>query len=252
MTDRRTRRASKPRRLTKTAAGLAAAAALVFAGATTANAHVTIAEGTVTAGKYATLTFAVPHGCDGSATTKVAMQIPTGVNTVVPTRNAFYTVDTVSEQLDSPATDSHGNTITSRVSQVVYTATTPLPSTQRDTFSLLVKVPEDAAGTTLYFPTVQTCERGEHAWVQIPVAGQDAHDLDAPSPQVRVVAAQMQGATDAPAADAAHAAGAADASMEIAAAASDQTPLILTSLGVGAAGLVVAITALILTRKRTA
>lgn len=227
---------------------LTAAAALVLGGAVAANAHVGIAEGPVEAGSYSILTFGVPHGCDGSATTEVAIQIPEGINAVTPTRNSLYTVEKVMEDLDTPITDSHGNEVTERVAQVVYTATTPLPDGQRDAFELSLQIPEDAADSTLYFPTVQTCEQGETAWAQIPEEGQDGHDLEAPAPGVDVIGASATGShghgdtTDA----------SADAHEDSASATApaDQTPLVITSLAIGSIGLIVAVIALLRGRKK--
>ena len=65
-------------------AGAAAlgALALTLGGAAAAQAHVTVNADTAEAGAYSVLTVSVPHGCDGSATTKVAIQIPDGINAV--------------------------------------------------------------------------------------------------------------------------------------------------------------------------
>ncbi|SJN10462.1 Conserved membrane protein in copper uptake, YcnI [Leucobacter sp. 7(1)] len=227
---------------------LAAAAALILGGAAAANAHVSIAEGPVEAGSYSILTLGVPHGCDGAATTKVAIQIPDGINAVTPTRNSLYTVEKVMEDLDTPITDSHGNEVTERVAQVVYTATTPLPDGQRDAFELSLQIPEDAAETTLYFPTVQTCEQGETAWVQIPEEGQDGHDLDTPAPGVDVIAASAAGSHGH--GDATDASADAHEDSASATAAADQTALVITSLAVGSIGLIVAVIALLRGRKK--
>lgn len=53
---------------------------------------------------------------------------------------------------------------------------------------LSVKLP-DAAGKTLYFPTLQNCEVGQTDWSQLPAEGQDPHSLKAPAPSVTVTAA---------------------------------------------------------------
>ncbi len=45
------------------------------------------------AGAFTILTMSVPHGCDGSPTTKVEIQIPESVLSVTPTRNPFYDVE---------------------------------------------------------------------------------------------------------------------------------------------------------------
>lgn len=123
------------------AAAAVAAAALVLGPVATASAHVSASTSSAVAGSSTIITLSVPHGCEGSATTKVAIQIPEGINAVTPTRNAFYTLAKVPQKLDTPITDGHGNQITERVAQVVYTATTPLPEGQRDTFELSLTLP---------------------------------------------------------------------------------------------------------------
>ena len=221
----------------------AGAIALMLGGAIAANAHVSIAEDTAEAGSYQVLTVSVPHGCDGSATTGIAIQIPSGVNAVTPTRHANYTVEKVMEELESPITDSHGNEVTERVDQIVYTATTPLPEGQRDAFELSLQIPEDAADSTLYFPTVQTCEEGETAWVQVPEDGQDGDDLESPAPGIEIItgsegdSAGGAGGGEVPA-DAA-------GGEAVAPAGDDQTPLIVTSIAVGGLGLIVGVIALL-------
>ncbi|WP_461103911.1 YcnI family copper-binding membrane protein [Tessaracoccus terricola] len=161
---------------------------LAWAGAGVAAAHVGVTSTTDEAGAYAVLSFSVPHGCEGSPTTEIAVQVPAGINSVTPTRNALYTLETVTETLDEPVADSHGNEVTERVAEVVWTATTPLPDGQRDVLELSLQLPAEAAGTTLHFPVVQTCEEGESAWVEVPAAGQDPHDLAFPAPSLDVVA----------------------------------------------------------------
>ncbi len=231
------------------AAAVAAAAGLVLIGASAASAHVTVSSTTAEAGAYTVLTVSVPHGCDGSSTTRVAIDIPEGINAVTPTRNAFYQVEKVMETLPEPITDAHGNVLTERVGEVVYTAITPLPADQRDTFELSLRLPEDAAGTTLYFPTVQTCEQGESAWIEIPAEGQDAHDLALPSPSLAVTAAAEAAHGDHH--DGAEATAApADAAAASAPANAPSWAIVITSLVLGLAGLATGITALVRGRSR--
>ena len=96
------------------------------------------------------------------------------------------------EQLDEPITDAHGNEITERVDQVVYTARTPLPDGQRDTFELSLQLP-DAEGETIAFPIVQTCEKGETGWTEEAADGQDPEELEHPAPLVTITAAEGDG-----------------------------------------------------------
>ena len=176
------------KRLVKRGAILSAAAGVgVFAVAGFASAHVSIEESEVQAGAYELVTLSVPHGCDGSPTTEVRIQMPESIVAVTPTINPGWDVEKVMLTLDEPMTDSHGAEITERVSEVVYTAKTPLPDGFRDTFTLSLRIPDDASGT-LYFPTVQICEEGESGWIEIPAEGQDPEELELPSPAVAVVA----------------------------------------------------------------
>jgi uncharacterized protein YcnI len=163
--------------------------AVVLGLAAPAGAHVTITASTTAAGAFTVLTVSVPHGCDGSATTEVTVQIPEGINAVTPTRNALWEVEKQTEQLDPPVTDAHGNEISERVATVTYTARTPLPDGYRDAFELSLQLP-DAEGTTLVFPAIQTCQEGESAWIEVPEEGQSADELELPAPSVTITAAE--------------------------------------------------------------
>lgn len=157
-----------------------------------ASAHVTATPSTAAAGAYSIVTFSVGHGCEGSPTTAIEIQVPESVLSVTPSRNPFYKVEKTMEELDEPITDSHGNEVTERVASIVYTAETPLPDGQRDAFELSFQLP-DAEGETLAFPTIQTCEDGETGWTQVPADGQDADELETPAPAFEITAATAEG-----------------------------------------------------------
>jgi uncharacterized protein YcnI len=142
--------------------GLILAAAPAFA-------HVTANPGEAPAGGYAFLNFRVPHGCDGSPTTKVAIHIPDGVVSVKPQEVAGWTID----MAKGPITpyESEGTTVSEGVKDVSWTGG-PLPDEHVQQFGLSVKLP-DKANETVYFPVVQTCQQGVTRWIDIPVAGQD-------------------------------------------------------------------------------
>ncbi|MEU6251038.1 YcnI family protein [Glycomyces sp. NPDC047010] len=176
------------RALARTAIAGAAAALAVLATAGPAAAHVTITAPNTVAGSYTLLTVSVPHGCDGDATTAVAVQIPEPVNAVTPSVNPNWDVEKVMVDLPEPVTDAHGNEVTERVDQIVYTAHTPLPDDLRDAFELSLQLPEETAGQTLYFPVVQTCTASDHPWIEIPADGQNSDDLESPAPSITVTA----------------------------------------------------------------
>ena len=220
--------------------GLAGAGVFVAA---PAFAHVTISPAEGSAGSYTVATVSVPHGCDGSATTKLAIQVPEQILSVTPTRNPFWDVQKVMTKLDEPVTDAHGNEVTERVGQIVYTAKTPLPDGQRDGFELSFQVP-DAVGETLAFATVQTCEKGETAWVETTEAG--AEEPEHPAPSFTVTAA-AEG--DGHGAGRAEGAEGAEEKTE-AVSPDDSSGVAWAGVGVGALGLAAGATALARGRKQ--
>jgi uncharacterized protein YcnI len=165
------------------ATGLALGAALLIAGP--ASAHVTVSPDEGAAGAYTVVTVSVPHGCDGSATTKVAIKVPKELISITPTINPDWTVAKKMQKLAKPVKGEDGE-ITERTAQVVYTAKKPLPDGYRDAFELSFQVP-DTVGKTLYFPSIQTCEKGETDWVEIAAAGQP--EPEHPAPSFKIVAA---------------------------------------------------------------
>jgi uncharacterized protein YcnI len=173
----------------------AATAAIALSLAAPASAHVTATPSTAAAGAYTVVTFSVGHGCEGSPTTKIEIQVPESVLSVTPSRNPFYDVEKTIEKLDEPVADAHGNEVTERTASIVYTASTPLPDGERDAFELSFQLP-DAEGETLSFPTIQTCEKGETGWTEVPADGQDAEELESPAPAFEIVAAEAGGHDD--------------------------------------------------------
>ncbi len=140
----------------RTTASLALAAvagtALALSAPLAAQAHVSASASSTAAGSYTVLTFSVPHGCEGSPTQVVTIDLPESVPSVTPTVNPSWSVETVSE----------GDTMT----QVVYTSLTGgLADGLRDTFELSFRLPEGAPGDRVEFPVTQTCTEGTAEWV---------------------------------------------------------------------------------------
>jgi periplasmic copper chaperone A len=235
-----------PRTLARLGATAGAAGLLTLGLAAPASAHVTVTPSDTAAGAFVVLTFSVPHGCEGSPTTGITIQVPEQILSVTPTRNPLYDVEKTMVQLDEPIEDSHGNSVTERVGEVTYTADTPLPDGERDAFELSLQLP-DAAGETLAFPVIQKCEKGETAWVETPAEGQDPEELERPAPSVTITEAtgDEHGAaetvtTEEPESDAA------DDSED----SDDGNGLAIAGLVVGAVGILVGGTALARTRKQ--
>lgn len=173
------------RRTLTAAAATGGAAVLILTAAAGASAHVGVKPDKTDANSYALLTFGIPHGCEESGTIKVTITLPAELNDAQPTVNPNWTVEKVTEQLAEPKKLADGTSITKRTSQIVYTAKAPLEHELRDALVLSVKLP-DAAGSTLYFPTLQSCETGQTDWSEIAKDGQDPHSLKAPAPSITI------------------------------------------------------------------
>ncbi|KRF30988.1 YcnI family protein [Yonghaparkia sp. Soil809] len=176
--------APRARRAGIAALALAAGAGLAIAGPTAAFAHVSASSDSTAPGGRALVTFSMSHGCEGSSTTVVTIDIPESIPTVAPTVYAGWSVEKVMVPLDAPI-ETEYDTLTERVGQIVYTATdAPLADGYRAAFDLQVTLPEGEPGERIEFPTTQTCEVGTAAWTgeDAPVvtltdgAAEDDHD----------------------------------------------------------------------------
>ena len=177
----------KFQKTTLAASAIAAGALLAISAPLSASAHVSVGPSSTAAGSYTVLTFSLGHGCEGAATTALTIDIPESIASVTPTVNPNWDVSKVDVDLDEPLKDSHGNEITTRVGQIVYTAKTPLADGFRDTVELSLQLPADAAGETLAFPVLQSCEVGETNWNEI--AEEGAEEPESPAPVITVTEA---------------------------------------------------------------
>lgn len=143
------------------ALAIGAGATLALAVPLSASAHVGASASSTAAGSYSVITFSVPHGCDGSATTAITIDIPDDIVSVTPTVNSNWTIATTRVPLEPAVEDQ-----TERTSQVTYTAKAdPLAADQRDTFELSVKLPDGEAGDVVEFPVTQDCVEGQTLWI---------------------------------------------------------------------------------------
>lgn len=170
---------------------VSAIAGLLLLVAAPALAHVTAEPGEATAGGYTMINLRVPHGCDGAATTSVTVQIPDTVASVTPQFIPGWDVETTTGPLAEPV-ELHGETVDDGIREVTWSGGTPIPDGVFFDFGISALMP-DAAGETLYFPTVQTCGETETAWVEVPEEGGDGHDLETPAPFVTLTAAADSG-----------------------------------------------------------
>lgn len=161
--------------------GLAVATCVAVAAVSSAEAHMVLAQGEAAAGSYYKAVFGTGHGCSGSPTVRVRIQIPDGVTSVKPMPKAGWKLETTKKTYKTPIID-HGRTITEGVGEVVWSGGKLLDENY-DEFIMQVKLPE-TAGATVYFPAIQECEQGVHRWIEIPEAGKTRRDYKEPAPQV--------------------------------------------------------------------
>src|SRR6476661_7001803 len=84
-----------------------------------AGAHITLEGKQAAVGGYYKAVFAVPHGCAGSATIKIRVQIPEGVIAVKPMPKAGWNIDTINGKY-SAEYDYHGSKMSEGVKEVVW------------------------------------------------------------------------------------------------------------------------------------
>src|SRR6187431_3437823 len=96
-------------------------AAIAFAVlfASQAAAHVTLEKRQAPVGSYYKAVFAVPHGCAGSATVKLRVQIPEGVIGIKPMPKPGWTLETVKGKYATEY-DYHGSKLSEGVKEVVW------------------------------------------------------------------------------------------------------------------------------------
>ena len=133
----------------------------------------------------------IPHGCDGSATVKLRVQIPEGVIGVKPMPKPGWTISTVRGPYARSYPFYHGQTLTEGVKEIAWAGR--LGDDFVDDFVFAGFLADTLpAGETLFFPTYQECEKGEWRWIEVPGPGQDAHALAAPAPGVRLLPAAQK------------------------------------------------------------
>jgi uncharacterized protein YcnI len=156
-------------------------AALATIAAWPASAHITLENRQATIGEGYKAVFMVPHGCAGSATVKIRVQIPEGVIAVKPMPKPGWNVEAIKGKYAAEY-DYHGSKSAEGVKEVVWSGG-KLADDNYDEFVISTFLTAGLKpNTMLYFPTVQECEQGVSRWIDIPPAGSPAHGHDSKSP----------------------------------------------------------------------
>jgi periplasmic copper chaperone A len=152
--------------------------------AATASAHVTLATKEAPVGADYKAIFRVPHGCNGSATVKLSVEVPVGVIGVKPQPKPGWQIEIVKGPGDHP---NHRGAVSEVVKAVTWSGGN-LPDDYYDEFVLIGRIDKVLEpGATLYFPVTQTCEQGIERWNEIPTAGKTARDYRFPAPAVKLL-----------------------------------------------------------------
>jgi len=152
---------------------MAAGAATLFA-AQAGSAHVVLSEKSFEGGVNFAAFFKVEHGCDGSPTLSLRVEVPPDVTVVdVPEKDGWKT---------------NAEKTGGRVTAVSWRGR--LEGGEAGQFGVLLKLP--ARTGALYFPTVQKCAKGEMRWTEIPAGGQSAQSLKRPAPMLQLTAAESR------------------------------------------------------------
>jgi uncharacterized protein YcnI len=154
-----------------------------------AAAHITLEQKQAEVGSAYKAVFRVGHGCEGSPTIRVRVQIPEGVISVKPMPKPGWTVETLKGPYGKTY-DYHGTPVKEGVREVVWSGGS-LPDEHYDEFVLRGQLTEGLpVDAMLYFPVVQECEKGAERWIEIPAAGKSGDDYEYPAPGVKLLPKQ--------------------------------------------------------------
>jgi periplasmic copper chaperone A len=151
-----------------------------------ASAHVFLQGKQATIGADYKATFVVPHGCAGSPTTRLRVQIPEGVIASEPAPIAGWRVETVMGKYAN-AYDYKGAKVSEGIKEIAWSGG-KLPDKTRQEFAIETYLTRSLRpDTTLYFPTVQECEQGVSRWIEIPAdRAAHSHEGNWPAPGVKL------------------------------------------------------------------
>ena len=152
----------------------------------TAFSHISLEQKSAVAGSTYKAVFQVSHGCQGSATTAISVQLPPGFQNAKPYPKPGWTLTTATSKLTQPY-NNHGKPVTDEVTEINWTASSKEAALQDayfDEFMLRGKLPD--AAFPLWFKVLQTCENGKADWSQIPTGKNPAQKLEFPALRLEV------------------------------------------------------------------
>lgn len=149
--------------------------------ASSAHAHITLEQREAEAGSAYKAVFKVGHGCDGSATRRITVTLPTGFKGAKPVPKAGWTLNLRMDKLAQPY-ESHGKPVTEGLAEVTWTANSEadwLQDAWYDEFIVRGTLPDQAG--PLWFKVRQLCAQGESNWAEVPAEGSSTRGLKLPA-----------------------------------------------------------------------
>ena len=143
--------------------------------------HIFLESDSAAAGTTYKAVFQVGHGCQGSSTTGLAVQIPDGFQGAKPYPKAGWNLSTQLAKLAKPY-EQHGQQVREDTTLVSWTAASKaaaLPDAYFDEFVLRGKLPPTPG--PLWFKVLQTCENGSNNWSEVPASGVSIQGLKSPA-----------------------------------------------------------------------
>ncbi|MEP6588442.1 MAG: YcnI family protein [Polaromonas sp.] len=153
--------------------------------------HISLDAKSAPAGSTYKAVFQVGHGCQGSATTGIRVEIPAGFQGAKPYPKAGWTLSVKHEKLAQPY-DSHGKPLTEDANVVSWTAASKeaaLQDAHFDEFVLRGKLPETAG--PLWFKVLQTCESGSNDWSETPASRTSLKTMKSPAVLLEVTGSEV-------------------------------------------------------------
>lgn len=151
---------------------------------TTTQAHVVLETPVVYAGAYYKAVFKVSHGCDGSPTQQVMIEIPEGFKGAKPMVKASWDISIKKDKLQKPYM-SHGKKIEVDVTKIEW-KNGNLPAEFYDEFVIVGQAPMEFG--PLYWKVTQICASGKLEWSEIPTDGKSLKDYKSPAALLKVIA----------------------------------------------------------------
>ncbi|MAP93438.1 MAG: hypothetical protein CMK07_00655 [Ponticaulis sp.] len=153
-----------------------------------AQAHNVFEVNEAKAGSMMIAKLGIMHGCDGSPTTKIVVDMPDGLNRVRPADISGWDVEITMKTLEEPFM-LRGFEMWEVVDTVTWSGGS-VPDFGYKQFDLWMEIP-DLPGTRLDFPVHQYCEEGELHWDDTaPQGADDPFSVPEPAPFIYVTAAE--------------------------------------------------------------